>query len=107
MQKKSKKKLQKDTEKKKKPAKKKSALVLQKKPSLEEFLEKASDWHKKWGKLCKPPLDNLKMYLDYQKMFYISTINDMSDADYNKFVSKQTKSVVDRLNNILSNNSVK
>ena len=84
-------------------AKKQEKNQLLKKPSLEEFLNQASKWHDKWGAICTPPFDNKQTYLDYQKMFYIQNIQDLSGADYNKMVQAHTKNVKERLNKVLSN----
>ena len=82
----------------KKQVKKQEVSVLQKKPNLDEFLKQASDWYDRWGNLCTGPLSNKQAYLDYQKMFYLSTLADMTDVDYHKFVDSTTKNVVGRFN---------
>lgn len=80
---------------------------LLKKPNLEEFLKQASNWHDKWGALCTPPFNDKSVYLDYQKMFYIQNIQDLSGAEYNMLVQKQTKDVVSRFNKILDKHNKK
>ena len=84
-------------------AKKQVKNPLLKKPSLEEFLKQASKWHDRWGAICTPPFDNKQTYLDYQKMFYIQNIQDLSGAEYNKMVQAHTKNVQARLNTVLEN----
>ena len=85
----------------KKRVKKQEVSILQKKPNLDEFLKQASDWYDRWGNLCTGPLRNKQAYLDYQKMFYLSTLSDMTDVDYHKFVDSTTKNVVGRFNKII------
>lgn len=70
---------------------------------MEEFLNQASNWHDKWGTLCTPPFDNKQTYLDYQKMYYLQQIQDLSGAEYNKLIQSHTKNVQERLYKVLDN----